>query len=241
MAVAPVPLLAREHSLGQQRELEEEHVPAPAELAPLRDQRLLEDDGVRTVHDGELLHARLSGAREVPGDAAAPVVGDDHGLVGPKMIEEPYDVVSKRVDVVGPLGLGVVVAAQVGGDDAVPGQGERRDLVAPRPPHLGESVEQDDERALALLDVVHVDAVDGGVRVRHAEIVGGHGVTLWAGSSKGWAGSSRGAARRRGSSGGVAEPTVGGLARAAGRLLVFRGWHVGPGRGAGAARAHGGC
>ncbi len=91
------------------------------------------------------------------------------------MVEERDNVVAKRVDVVGALRLGLAIPSQVRRDHAKAGVHERRDLVAPRPPHLGKPVQEDDEGALALLDVVHPNAVHVGVLVADSQRLGRHG------------------------------------------------------------------
>src|SRR5205807_10672592 len=76
--------------------------------------------------------------------------------------EQPEHVVGQVDDVVGVDGgrlVGAAVPTLVGGDGVVPGPGQRRQLVPPRVPELGEAVAEHDERALPLLGDVHVDAV----------------------------------------------------------------------------------
>ena len=62
-----------------------------------------------------------------------------------------------------------VVAPEVRGDDPEAGDGEGRDLVAPREPELGEAVEEEDQGARLgpLFDVVDLEAVDREEGVAH--------------------------------------------------------------------------
>ena len=68
---------------------------------------------------------------------------------------------------------GQVVAAQVGRDDAEPGLGQRRDLVPPAVPELREAVQEHDQRAFALLDVVQADGSELGVALTHGRYFDG--------------------------------------------------------------------
>ena len=117
--------------------------------------------------------------RGVPREGAAPVVPDD---VRPRLAvlsgeerDEPFEVAEERLDPVGPHATRLVrevVAAQVGRDGAEARGRERGELVPPRVPELGKAVQEDDERALALLDPVEPDPVHAalavGPRLRHA-------------------------------------------------------------------------
>jgi hypothetical protein len=99
--------------------------------------------------------------RDRPADQAAPVVADD---VRPRLAQssdQAGDVTGEGPQVVAARGLvGVAVAAQVDRDGAVAAVGEPGELVTPRPPELGEAVEQDDERAAPVaLGDVQTDAV----------------------------------------------------------------------------------
>jgi hypothetical protein len=78
--------------------------------------------------------------REAPRDGTAPVVPDDDCPLPAQRGDEAGRVVDERRQVVWAAELGVAVAPQVGGDGAVPGLGERRELVPPRAPELGEPV-----------------------------------------------------------------------------------------------------
>jgi hypothetical protein len=55
--------------------------------------------------------------------------------------------------------VGPAEGAQVGGDRTEPGRGQRRQLVPPRVPGLGEALAQDHQRPRALLGDVNADAV----------------------------------------------------------------------------------
>ena len=92
----------------------------------------------------------------------------DHGLLLAERGDQADDVadqVQLRVLVDGLGRSRLPVAALVGGDRVVAGLGQRRELVAPRVPGLGEAVAEHDEGTLAGLGDVHLDAVglDGAV------------------------------------------------------------------------------
>jgi hypothetical protein len=73
-------------------------------------------------------------------------VADDDCALPAQRDDEVGRVVDERRQVVWAAELGVAVAPQVGGDGAVPGLGERRELVPPRAPELWEPVQAEDER-----------------------------------------------------------------------------------------------
>jgi hypothetical protein len=83
------------------------------------------------IEHHEALTAWAARAREVPGERAAPVVPDDAGAVGAKVIEERRHVPGERAEVEGACGAAQIVAAQVRGDDAKAGRCHRADLVPP--------------------------------------------------------------------------------------------------------------
>ena len=169
--------MAREGSLGEERELEEEDVRGAARL---RERRELspEEDRVRGVEDREPLdESRVEGG-DAPGDRAAPVVADEVRPFVPEVPDEVRDVSREELHPVAADALRLlreVVAAEVGGDDAEAGRGERGDLVPPREPVLREAVQEEDEGPLARLDPVEAQAADGlfpvGPRLRHAAML----------------------------------------------------------------------
>jgi hypothetical protein len=101
-------------------------------------------------------------------------------LLDPQRVEQPGEVGNKVLDVVS---LGVVggvrtaVAALAGNDHPEAGLGERVDLVAPRVRVLGEAVQEQYRRALALLEVLHRDPVGfgglGGGEIQRRLLLGG--------------------------------------------------------------------
>jgi hypothetical protein len=89
-------------------------------------------------------------------------VADDHRLLLAQHLHQPHDVPGELEDVVSLdrlRAVGAAIAALVGGDGVEPGRGQGRQLMPPGVPELGETVAEDDERALALLGEVHGDAV----------------------------------------------------------------------------------
>ena len=88
----------------------------------------------------------------VPGDERTPVVPDDDRRFLAERVDQADHVGRQVMDVVvvdaGRL-VALAVAAQVGRNRVKPCLGRRRQLVPPGVPGLGESVQEDDERALA--------------------------------------------------------------------------------------------
>ena len=118
----------------------------------------------RRVHHDQSVAGLWVIDRELQGDDPTPVVPDDGRAAFAQRADQAAHVLGQRLDVVAAAGLlGEVVAAQVRGDDAVAGLGQRPDLVPPGVPVLGEAVQQQHQRSLALLDVVQADAVGHGV------------------------------------------------------------------------------
>ena len=98
----------------------------------------------------------------MPGDRRAPIVPDDHRLVGAKRRSEGDHVANEVKDRVA-LDLvrlrGLTVAAHVRGDRVVAGLRERLQLMAPRIPGLGPTVAQKHERPFAGLGEMDFEAV----------------------------------------------------------------------------------
>lgn len=104
--------------------------------------------------------------RRVPGDGRAPVVTDDRRCLGTEGRHET-DVVGNQANhaiVVDRQRLRrAAVAAHVDGHGAVPGRGERGDLVSPRVPRLGKAMDEQHQRAgtgFDAMDAVIADAHD---------------------------------------------------------------------------------
>ena len=123
--------------------------------------------GCRRVEHRELAHARRVPDREVPGDAAAPVVRGDEGVLVAERGDEARDVVTEAIDCVrldAARLVGIAVAALIGKDHAVAGLRERNDHALPRVPELRKAVQQHDRRTVGRsgahheqLDVADVD------------------------------------------------------------------------------------
>jgi hypothetical protein len=98
-------------------------------------------------------------------------VADHHRGLGTELADEAADVLGQLVSGVVDVAIRPrrqVVAAQVGRDDAEARLDERRDLLPPAVPELREAVEQDDERAVAGLDVVQRRVAHVGVALAEA-------------------------------------------------------------------------
>ena len=116
-------------------------------------------------HAAEAIGPQQRGA---PRHDGSPVVADDHGGLGAEGIEQARHVahqVEDGVGVDGFGGLGLAVATHVGRHGVVARRSQRRELMPPRVPELGEAVTQEHQRAFAGLRHVHLDAVglDGAV------------------------------------------------------------------------------
>ncbi len=171
-------------ALGEERELEEEHVAAAPALLPVVQQELAHDRRVRNVQGRQPRDALRKAQGAPPGDGAPPVVGDDvdrrRARAGSEVVQEAPEVFGERVEAVGayPFGLaGEVVAAQVGSDHPPPGCREHRDLLSPAPPELGKSVQQQHRLAVGRpgLDEMESDSrqIEEALAERQAGLLGG--------------------------------------------------------------------
>jgi hypothetical protein len=89
------------------------------------------------------------------------VAGDD-SLLGTESIKQTdhvADQVKQRVLIDFRRAVGLAVAAHIGSYRVKPGRRQGRELMTPGIPALGETVAQHDERSLALLRQMHMDAV----------------------------------------------------------------------------------
>src|SRR3954471_5959602 len=95
-----------------------------------------------------------------PGDLRPPVVTDDDCVAFAQRADQAGDVRRQRQRVVAPRWLVTrAVAAHVGRDGAVAALCEGEHLMPPRPPELGEPVQQDDQGSAADFGYVEADAV----------------------------------------------------------------------------------
>ncbi|MDZ7727737.1 MAG: hypothetical protein U5Q44_05780 [Dehalococcoidia bacterium] len=137
----------REKLLGIGRSLEP--VAVDAARGPDRAERIEERQALDAIGpvDGEL-----------EGDDAAPVMADDVGTFDAKGIHEVDDIAREQVagDAATRL-FGLAEATGIGSEHCIARFGEGWDLLAPLVGGLGEAVDEDDRRALALLEVVHAD------------------------------------------------------------------------------------
>lgn len=107
--------------------------------------------------------------RDVVGDELSVVQTREHGAVVTEVVEQPADVGDDVVDavVLEAIGnVGLPHAAQIRCHDPVARVGQRTDLMTPTEPRVWEAVQKDDERALPLCHVVHVEPVDSCAVVR---------------------------------------------------------------------------
>ena len=157
------PDVGRQRRVGDARLLEPDHVEVLAQaLAQHRDRRHRRAGRGRDAEPGDGAHPVGVGQRHVPDGRRAPVVADEDGPLGVGVVQEPDEVGGQRQGVV-PVGVGGPgagpVAPHVGDEDPVAGLGQREDLVPPGESELGETVAQDDQRAVAVVDGVEGYAV----------------------------------------------------------------------------------
>ena len=120
-------------------------------------------------HGDEVVDTVGGKSGDHPRQRGAPVVTDDVGPLDPELVEHAEHVAGEerqrvRLDLGRTVGL--AEAAQVGHDAAVPGGGERGDLVAPQPMGVGPAVEEQHGRAIALVVDLEPDPVH--LVARHA-------------------------------------------------------------------------
>ena len=98
----------------------------------------------------------------------AKVQPGEHRPVHADMVQQSHQVGGDMVDIVGlhrRRRIGLAHTPHIRRDHPVTGLRQSGDLAMPAEPKVRETVAQDDGQALALLHVVHVDAVDFGVMV----------------------------------------------------------------------------
>src|SRR6185503_501750 len=100
------------------------------------------------VEDDEILRHLWQCQGKLPRHRAAPVVADDGGLVAPEMADDGCDVADEQTHVIA-LDSGwlvaQVIATLIDRDDQESIR-ERRHLMPPRVPEVGEAVNHDDQR-----------------------------------------------------------------------------------------------
>lgn len=170
--------VAGEEPLRDGGDLEEEHVPALAQLRRGAQHGAEEGGGVRAVDDGEAADEGGEAGGGLPGDGAAPVMADEVGL-GMTMaegVDQRGDVGGEGGEVVAGLGLvGQAVAAEVGGAGAEAAGGEAGEDLFEGGPALGEAVQKEDEGAVRRAAGGEVEAGAAGEDERLGDGVhGGH-------------------------------------------------------------------
>src|SRR6266571_5034205 len=109
--------------------------------------------------------------RHGPGDQAAPVVPDYHRVRLAERPDQPGGVGRRGHQVVAARRLVTAAeAAQVSSDSAVSGLAQRGQLLAPGPPELGKTVQQQHQRPLAALCDVKAGPVGADAAVRPGAI-----------------------------------------------------------------------
>ena len=154
--------------LRQPGQLKEQHVPGPQQLRG-RAQLVKVSLGMRGVQNDQMSHRPWRVHGQIPGNHPAPVMADDGGAIRAQRLDQALHIPCQEVQPVLARALGLVgevIAPQVRRHDPVPRFGQRRQLVAPGIPVLRKSVQQHDQRALAILHVMQSHAIDGGVTVQ---------------------------------------------------------------------------
>ena len=144
-----------------ERELEEQDVPALSHLLQVRGHRF-EVPRVRCVEDRQALESVAVMHREPPRDDPTPVVTDDVRSISTEVAHELLDVSGQRLDSIVRHGrrlVGQVVPAHVRRDDVHARVGEDGDLMAPRVPEIGKTVQQQHQRSLFALGRPRLDVV----------------------------------------------------------------------------------
>jgi hypothetical protein len=137
-----------DEQLGQERQLEEQHVPGAKQLRPVPHAGAVEL-GVGAVDHHQSVDDLGAARRGGEGEGPAPVVADDVGLRPSERVDEPGDVVHEsrqRVRADALRTVGRAIPAQIGGGHAIPVLGEGGGDVAPGARVLGKPVEEDHER-----------------------------------------------------------------------------------------------
>ncbi|MCY1418466.1 hypothetical protein D9M71_340270 [compost metagenome] len=92
---------------------------------------------------------------------------DDRGLFAQSR-HQTHHVADGLTHVIGFDGIRSVrlaKAALIGNDNSIAGFDQRHDLAPPHVPEVGKAVQQNDQRALALIDVMQADAIEFGKAV----------------------------------------------------------------------------
>jgi hypothetical protein len=129
------------------------------------------------VEDGEPVDHLGVVHRGRPGDRPAPIVADQRRRFGTELSDQAADIGGEQVDAVGLEALRLrrqVVAACVWRDHSEARRRERLDLQAPTEPELRETVQQDDQRPVARLDVMQALIADLGVSLAKLDPVMRH-------------------------------------------------------------------
>ena len=164
--------VARDQLLGDALELEEVYVPGL--LVPLDRTGEGRVPG-RDRH--EAVNALRVAGGERPADIGAPVVADQMRARDAEGIEHTHRVGDEPGQEVG-LDLGGPVRspepALIHGDDPIASRLQRRHLVSPQRPAIGEAVQEEDGRTIADVDDVEIHAVDAVHRGARRELLFGH-------------------------------------------------------------------
>ena len=133
------------------RQPQDLHIPAPVPLVRIGAHRVQPDRRMgRLQHRGAEEPPRRK-TRHSPRHRRAPVVPDDVESLPPQDVGQAEDVARKNLEPVRvrPFGLAAqVVAALVRRDHAETLRRERREILAPAEPELGETVQEHDERTV---------------------------------------------------------------------------------------------
>jgi hypothetical protein len=109
--------------------------------------------------------------RCLPREATTPVVTDEDRIVTVEGVKQAHDIGHQRghsIGVDGRWDVALPVATQVRCDGVIAGGSERRQLVTPREPEFGESMQENDQRARACFGHVERDVANGNLAMGNA-------------------------------------------------------------------------
>jgi hypothetical protein len=151
-----LPIVGTHVALGQIRQLEVKEVPRPPQLAGVA-QPLIELARMGRVKNGQPIDDLGMVHRQRPRSGSTPVVADHERRLGPALPDQTADVGGQLAGAVSRDAVRLrrqVVTPQVGRDDAKARRRQRRDLQPPAIPELRETMQQNDQRPVAGLDVM---------------------------------------------------------------------------------------
>jgi hypothetical protein len=165
--------------LGQNRQLEEEHVPGVQQLVA-RDHRLQQCGAVRRTQGSDRLEPVRVTSCQRPRDRAAPVMPDDMRLARSGSVDQGNDVRGELTDPVVAAAARPCagrIAALVGRQHPQTCIGEQRRDLLPRRATFRIAVQENDDITVARAAVVNVENIGAAGELLHAQTVEGLGLS----------------------------------------------------------------